>query len=293
LDSEKKIDTSSFVILFALSIIWGFSFILIKKALISFTPIQAACLRLAISSLTFLPIVYYHRKDIQWNKWLKFLMVGLTGSGIPAFMFSMAQTKLSSSVAGMLNSLTPIWTLLVGFLIFKIQFTKTKLIGVFVGFLGALSLILMNNNGSGSNSNLWFSFLVVIATLCYGSSVNMVQAFFSGTKPILISAMSFFLTGIPAIIYLFATDIGSTIQSQPQGYYSLGAVTILSIFGTVLASIMFYYLVQKTSAIFASTVTYMMPFMAIIIGVLDGEPFMMMHLVGMALILVGVYLTKK
>lgn len=292
MEAEQKIDRSSFVLLFALSFIWGFSFILIKKALISFTPIQAASLRLAISSLTFLPIVYWHRRDIQWSKWLKFLLVGLTGSGIPAFMFSLAQTRLSSSVAGMLNSLTPIWTLLVGFLIFKIQFTKTKLIGVFVGFLGALSLILMNNKG-GSNSNLWFSLLIVIATLCYGTSVNMVQAFFRGTKPIVISAMSFFLTGIPAVIYLIATDIGSVVQSQPHGYYSLGAVTLLSIFGTVLASIMFYYLVQKTSAIFASTVTYMMPFMAIVVGVMDGEPFMMMHLVGMALILVGVYLTKK
>jgi drug/metabolite transporter (DMT)-like permease len=291
--SDKHIDRTSFIILFVLSVIWGCSFILIKKALLAFHPVQAASMRLGVSALTFLPILIYHRKDIDFSKWFKFLLVGLTGSGIPAFMFSIAQTKLASSVSGMLNSLTPIWTLIVGFLIFKIEFSRTKLIGVFIGFLGALSLIIFNSDTSGTNDNLWYASLVVIATLCYGTSVNMVQAFFKGTKPIIISAMSFFLTGVPAVIYLIVSNIGHTITTHPQGYYSLGAVTLLSIFGTVIASILFYYLVQKTSAIFASTVTYMMPFMAILVGVLDGEPFLFVHLIGMALILVGVYLSKK
>jgi drug/metabolite transporter (DMT)-like permease len=293
LKTDQKVDRTSFIILFVLSVIWGCSFILIKKALIAFEPTQAASMRLAISAMTFLPIIIFNRKEIDFSKWFKFLLVGLTGSGIPAFMFSIAQTKLASNVSGMLNSLTPLWTLIVGFLVFKISFSRTKLLGVFIGFLGALSLILLNNKTGGGNENLWYAGLVVIATLCYGTSVNMVQAFFAGTKPVIISAMSFFLVGIPAIVYLALTNIVETITTHPDGFYSLGAVAILSVFGTVIASILFYYLVQKTSAIFASTVTYMMPFMAILVGVLDGEPFLLVHLIGMALILIGVYLSKK
>lgn len=274
--------------------IWGFSFILIKKVLIAFEPKQAACLRLSISALTFLPIILWNLKSINFKDWFKFLIVGATGSGIPAFLFSTAQTKLTSSVSGMLNSLTPIWTLIVGFLVFGLRFNKFKIWGVIAGFAGALVLIKASSSHSpGQESNFWYAALILVATLCYGTSVNIVQALFKGTKPIIISAMSFFLTGIPAIAYLFMTDIGHTISTHPDAMYSLGAVALLSVFGTVIASILFYYLVQRTSAIFASMVTYIMPVISTIVGVFDGEPLMMLHIVGMCFILVGVYLTKK
>jgi drug/metabolite transporter (DMT)-like permease len=289
-----KIDRQSYIILFVLTIIWGCSFFFIKKALLSFTPIQAGCLRLSISTLTFLPFIIHLRKEIETKNWLTYLLVGLTGSGIPAILFSTAQTQISSSVAGMLNSLTPIWTLIVGYVFFNIGINKTKVIGVLVGFVGALSLIWFNSKGTTSGDNvIFFSVLIILATMCYGTSVNIVQSKLAGVKPIMISAFSFFLTGIPAIIYLLSTDIFGTISSQPQAMYSLGALTLLSVFGTVIASILFYHLVQKTSAVFASTVTYLMPIMSIIVGVLDGESFNVLFLMGIGLILIGIYLTKK
>jgi drug/metabolite transporter (DMT)-like permease len=290
--NKKPIDNISWIILLFLSIVWGCSFILIKKSLLAFDPIQLACLRLGISSLAFAPIVFWHRKDIDWSQWYKFVAVGLTGSGIPAFLFSFAQTQISSSVAGLLNSLTPIWTLIIGIFIFKLSFNKTKLFGVILGFVGAASLILLGGEKT-MGGNPIFSILVVIATVCYASSVNMVQSFFYNTKPIIISSMSFFLIGPPALIYVFFTDFLDIMGTHSDAWFSLGSVTLLSLMGTVMASILFYNLVQRTTAVFASTVTYLMPIIALIWGFIDSEPITWLHLAGMSTILVGVYITKK
>ncbi len=275
-----------------LSIIWGCSFILIKKSLVAFHPVQLACLRLGISAIAFSPLVYWHRHEINWNQWLRFIAVGLTGSGIPAFLFFFAQTQISSSVAGLLNSLTPIWTLVIGIFIFKLSFNRLKLIGVMLGFLGATSLILLGSKDTLGGNPL-FGILIVVATICYASSVNMVQAFFGNTKPIIISSMSFFLIGPPALIYLLFSDFKEVLVTNPDAPYALGAVALLSLMGTVLASIVFYNLVQRTSAIFASTVTYLMPVIAIFWGIADGETISFLHISGMATILIGVYITKK
>jgi drug/metabolite transporter (DMT)-like permease len=164
--------------------------------------------------------------------------------------------------------------------------------GIAMGFLGAAILILSGNTSHVDGSPL-YALLIIFATLCYASSVNMVQGFFNDTKPIIVSGMSFFLIGPPAIIYLLSTDFTQTLFTHEFGYYSLGAVALLSLFGTVLASILFYYLVQRTNAVFSSSVTYLMPIVAVVWGVLDGEPISTMHFVGMATILGGVYFAKK
>jgi drug/metabolite transporter (DMT)-like permease len=291
LELDKSQDKLSYFLLILLGVIWGFSFILIKKILLVFEPLHAACLRLSISSITFLPIILWHFRQIRFRDTFKFFLVGITGSGIPAILFSIAQTKLSSSVSGMLNSLTPIWTLVIGYFVFGLKFNKFKILGVLAGFSGALLLILVSSHGF--SANLSYALLIILATLCYGTSVNIVQAIFKETRPIIISAMSFFLIGIPAIAYLWNTNIQEIIISHPQAYYSLGAAILLSVFGTVTASILFYYLVQRTSAIFASMVTYIMPIISTFIGVMDGEPILALQILGMCIVLTGVYLTKK
>jgi drug/metabolite transporter (DMT)-like permease len=289
---NQSTDRTSWAILIILSLVWGCSFILIKKALIAFSPVQLASMRLGISSLAFAPVVWYHRKNIDWNKWMKFLAVGLTGSGIPAFLFFFAQTKINSSVAGILNSLTPLWTLMIGIFIFKLQFERAKLAGLFIGFVGAV--LLLGSNGHAGTNSIWHGLLVVVATLCYASSVNMVQAFFSDTRPVIISALSFFLTGPVFLVWLlFFSDFFEVLSNNPDAWISLGAVSALSLFGTVLASILFYYLVQRTSAVFGSTVTYLMPVVAMGWGILDGESVGLVHILAMAFILTGVYITKK
>lgn len=290
--SENKIENSSWILLTILSLIWGCSFILIKKALIAFSPVQLACLRLSISALAFTPIVLYYRKSIPWSRLGTFFLVGITGSGVPAFLFFMAQTNVSSSIAGVLNSMTPIWTLMLGGLFFSTGFSPQKIFGVGIGFLGAASLLWKGGDESIGSQPV-YGFLILLATFCYGLSVNMVQHFFKETRPVIISAVSFFTIGIPAAVYLFTTDIFSIWQTNPDAPYALGAVTTLSLFGTVIASIIFYYLVQKTNAVFASTTTYFMPIVALAWGVLDKESIGVYHLISMALILAGVYLIKR
>jgi drug/metabolite transporter (DMT)-like permease len=290
--SDNKVDRTAWLLLIGLSLIWGCSFILIKKALIAFSPYQLGALRLGISSLAFTPVILIYRKEIPWNRLGTFFMVGLTGSGIPAFLFFIAQTKVNSSIAGVLNSMTPIWTLILGGLLFKTGFSKLKLAGVLLGFVGAVSL-LWKGNGQDMGNQPLYGILILLATLCYGTSVNMVQYFFSGVRPLIISAVSFFTVGIPAIIYLLTTDVFSIVQNHPDAMYSLASVTALSLFGTVIASVVFYHLVQKTNAVFGSTTTYFMPIVALAWGFLDKEYIGIQHLFSMMLILSGVYLIKK
>ncbi|MEZ4909962.1 MAG: DMT family transporter [Saprospiraceae bacterium] len=290
--SDLQIDRLSWFLLGFLTFVWGCSFILIKKSLIAFTPVQLACMRLGIAAIAFSPFIVKYRHEIDWSKWKIFLAIGATGSGIPAFLFFFAQTEISSSIAGLLNSLTPIWTFLIGVFIFRLHFSKLQLWGVVIGFLGAALLILLGDSKI-LGGNPWYAILPVIATICYAASVNMVQAYCKNTRPIIISAVSFFLTGVPLLIFLFTTDVIHRFKTHPESLYSLGAVSVLSIFGTFISSILFYMLVQRTSAVFGSTVTYLMPIVALFWGFLDGETISILHFLGMGMILIGVYISKR
>lgn len=289
---EKPITLRHFVILGILSIVWGSSFILIKKALIAFDPIELACMRIAISSLAFMPFIIYYRTKIPWHRWKLFLAVGLTGSGIPAFMYFIAQTNINSMVSGLLNSLTPIWTLIMGLAIFKNAFDKQKLIGVLIGFLGA-ALLMIFGKSQGSNSNLWYGLFVVFGTICYGMSGNLVKHYLQNVDSIIISATSFFFIGLPAFAYLIFTGTFTSMAYTQDEIHSLLALLVLALVGTVLASIIFYKLIQDTNAIFGSSVAYLMPLVAIFWGFLDGEGLGIIVIISMALILTGVYLIKK
>lgn len=289
---ERPISLRHFIILGVLSLVWGSSFILIKKALIAFHPFDLACMRLTVSALAFTPVIIYHRKRIPWKRWKLFLTVGLCGSGVPAFMYFLAQTNINSMVSGLLNSLTPIWTLIIGIMIFKNPMDKYKTIGVIIGFIGAASLMIFGES-EGSNSNLWYGLFIVIGTLCYGMSGNLVKHYLQDVDSIIISATSFFLVGVPALIMLLLHGTIFDVTYSEQAMYSFGALLLLSLIGTVLATIIFYKLIQETNAVFGSSVAYIMPLIAIFWGFLDGETLGLVVLVSMALILSGVYLIKK
>lgn len=289
---EKPIELRSYFILFVLSLVWGSSFILIKKALIAFEPDDLACMRIAISALAFTPILILKRKKIPWKDWKLFLAVGLTGSGIPAFMYFIAQTNINSTVSGLLNSLTPIWTLIIGIIVFKNRMDMSKIAGVIIGFVGA-SLLILVGESEGSNANLWYGLFVVLGTLCYGMSGNLVKHYFQNVDSLIISATSFFLIGVPALIYLLFNGSLTSITWTSDHTYSFGAVLILSLFGTVLATIAFYKLIQETTAVFGSSVAYLMPLVAMGWGFLDGEPIGLVIVLSMLLILGGVYLIRK
>lgn len=282
-----------FIILGILAITWGSSFILIKKSLNIFSPTQVASLRLGITATALFPVVLKQFRTVKWEKWPYFLAVGLLGTAIPAFLFSFAQQKVSSSVAGMLNTLTPLFTLVLGVVFFQGKLIRSKVLGVLLGLAGAAVLIFMGQKG-GISGSIGFSLLIVLATICYGANLNVVASFFQDTHSLTLSAVSFTLVGIPALIYLgLGTDFVHQMTTNPDAWTGLGYVAILSLGGTVIASVLFFKLVQQTSAVFSSTVAYLMPIVSLIWGFWDGEPLTTYHFAGIALIIGGVYLSRR
>jgi drug/metabolite transporter (DMT)-like permease len=264
-----------------------------KKSLVALSPMQLALIRICIAAIAFSPIILKYRKEIDWKRWHYLAIVGISGSGIPAFMYAFAQTRINSSVTGILNSLTPIFTFLIGVIIFKNLFQWSKLFGVILGFLGAASLVLFLNAGIDTSGNMFYSGLVIIGTFCYGISVNVINKYLKDFKSILIGAVSFGFIGVPALLYLILVEDFTTSFAHPDIAMSLAAVIVLSLFGTFLASIFFFDLVQKTDAVFASSVAYIMPGVALLWGFVDGEALGIAHLFSMILIIFGVYLIKK
>ncbi len=275
-----------------LAFIWGSSFILIKKSLVSFEPFTVSALRVSISSICFAPIVFYYRNEINWNRLALFILIGLTGSGIPAFLYPLGQSQISSSLAGVLNALTPLFTFIFAVVIFKSPFRFKSLVGLSLGFVGTSILILYGESLS-ANVNIWYALFIVGGTICYGLNVNLVKSFFQNTKAIIVSSCSFFIIGPPAMLYLLLTsDLSSSIE-HPDFYSSLAAVTTLSVFGTVLSTVLFFKLIQKTSPVLSASVSYLIPIVAILWGIYDGEIINLFHILGMLLIVGGIYLIKN
>ncbi len=285
-------NTRNWLALLVLSLVWGTSFILIKKSLIAFSATQVACLRMSFSAIAFVPLVIVQWSKIDWSRLGYLLAVGLTGTALPALFFSTAQTQISSSLAGILNSLSPLFTLLLGIAFFKMAYQWSKALGVILGLLGASILILMSNR-TGVSGDIWYALLVVLAALCYGTSGNLVGAYLKDMNSLIIAATSFGLVGIPGLIYLFAgTDFVHRMQFADHAWTSLGYVALLALFGTVAASVLFFRLIQWTSPLFSSTVAYLIPIVALLWGAIDGEPIYLFHFAGMGLILIGVYLSR-
>jgi drug/metabolite transporter (DMT)-like permease len=286
-------NTRNWLVLILLSLVWGTSFILIKKSLVAFSAMEVACLRMSISALAFVPLMLLRWSKIDWSRIWYLLGVGLTGTALPAIFFSTAQTQISSSLTGILNSLTPLFTLVLGIVFFQRKSNLAKIFGVLLGLGGASILILMSNN-TGMEGNIWYALLVVLAAICYGTSSNLVGTYLNDMSSLTIAATSFGLVGIPGLIYLFVgTDFIYTMGHHELAWTSLGYVALLALVGTVAASVLFFRLIQWTSPIFSSTVAYLIPIVALIWGVFDGEPVYFYHFIGMALILAGVYLSRR
>lgn len=254
-------------------------------------PEQIAALRMCIAALVLSPVSILAIPKIKKENWKWLAIVGLIGSGIPAILFTLSQQFLDSSVAGVLNALTPLFTLLIGIVVLRRVASPRQVMGVLIGLIGAFSLILAN--GPGSTQNWWASLLIVVATLCYGISVNTISAKLSQVHPVQITALSLLIAAIPWSIYLLTTDLGHILRTHPHGYASMGYVSILAIFGTCMANMLYFWLTQVKSPLFASSVTYLMPLVAIGWGVLDGEAFTGLHLLSCLIILFGVWLVTR
>ena len=279
--------------LFLLALTWGSSFILIKKGLLGLSPFQLGSLRTVMSSLFIFIIGFKSLKTIQSHQWKWIILTGFIGTFFPSFLFAFAETEVDSGIVSILNSLVPLNTVLIGLAVFKITSTKTQVFGVILGFVGA-SMLIFNSMELHPDQNYLYAGFVILATVMYASSVNIIKRYLQDVKPIAIATGNFVAIIIPAILVLSFSNFFTTETFQNDTIYmSIGSVAILSLFGTVMAKIIFNSLIQISSPVFASSVAYLMPLVALLWGLLDGEVFGINQGLASSLILLGVYLVNK
>jgi len=288
---SKNQSYQAWFILIILAIIWGSSFILIKRGLVAFPADQVAAIRLIVSFIFISPFAIIWLRKIPRDKRVYCILVGFVGTGIPAFLFAFAQTHISSSMAGMLNTLTPVFVLVLGQLFFKLSVNNYKKIGIAIGFVGALMLVLSSADTPGQFSK--YSMLIVLATVCYAISVNIMHKYLAAVNSIAITTMALLFVGPPAGVYLFTTDFIDRMLFHDDALMSVGSIALLALFSTTIATVIFNKLVQMTGAIFSSAITYLIPIVALIWGFVDGEQLLLVHFAGLAAILCGIYLINK
>jgi len=289
-----KTDREKWILLVFLSIIWGSSFILIKKSLDHFSPYQVGALRVLIAGIILMPIAIskyklFPKKHLKW-----LLLAAFTGNFIPMFLFPIAETEVSSSIAGIVNSMMPIFVIIVGALIWKFETTKRQITGTLISFTG-VCLLAFGGNAESGTFKLIPILLLLLATLCYAVSTTTVKSKLMEVSSTVLSAFVFsFVLFLPSLIALTFTGFFSTFSFDEDHLTGLMFVSLLSIFGTGLAMMMNYRLLKVSSPLFASTVTLLMPIVAIIWGFLDGEKLSVLQFAGAGIVITGlIFLRSK
>jgi len=281
------------IYLAVLSLVWGSSFILIKKSLIGLTPMQLGALRTLFAAAFLFLIGFKSMRTIKRKEWKWVIISGFLGTFIPAFLFAFAETEIDSAIASILNSTTPLVTLILGVLLFSIRFNRNQLIGVIVGLIGCLALI-WGGASMHPNQNYWYAALVLCASVCYAINVNIIKRYMQEISPMAIANGNFIVLVIPSIIVLYYADFfDKTVLHNPEVHTSLLYISILAVIGTGIAKVLFNKLVQISSPVFATSVTYTIPIVALMWGVLDGEKFSFYQVIAAGIIILGVYIANR
>ena len=281
------------ILLILLALIWGTSFILMKRALEVFSAGELGSLRVTAASVFLLPLAFLKIRELQARHYLKLFISGMMGIFFPAFLFALAQTELESSVTGIMNSLTPICTLLIGVFFFQQQFRRQSIIGIVLGLAGTVILIAANARGSFGGVNL-FALLVIMACIFYATNLNYIKYKITDLGALTITSVSLLLIGPLALIYLLAfTEFTHKMQTEDGAWVAFGYTLLLGFMSTSLATILFNKLVKISSPLYTSSVTYLIPVVAVLWGVFDGESLFPGHFAGMAAIIGGVYLANR
>lgn len=273
-----------------------------KRGLTIFHYTEVAAIRLALAGFCLLPVLIIRRKEIPLDKWKHAVAVSLFGSTVPAILFPLAQTHINSSLAGILNSMTPLWVMVLGALFFGVSLTQKRIGGILLGLFGAATLVLFREkaHSSTADTNNIYGLFIVLATCLYGISSNIIGRYMKNIDSITATAMGLCTVGVPAFFYLvlytnvpnmvFTMPLATTENTlfMPPFFY----LVVLAVLGTAFGSIGYVTLIQRTSPVWASVVTYIIPIFSIFFGVLDGEALSWVQLGGMGLILSGVYLVN-
>ncbi|RYJ41308.1 DMT family transporter [Flavobacterium beibuense] len=278
-------------LLIVLACIWGSSFILMKRGLEGLTAFQMGSLRIIFCALFLLIVGFKSLKTIPLGKWKYITATALTGTFLPVYLFSIAQTEINSSVSAILNSLVPLNTLVIGALVFGLQFQRRQYFGVVIGLIGSI-LLVYNGAVDNPGQNYYFALFVVLATICYATNVNLIKKYLSDLTPLSITVGNFVVMLVPALIILFCSGF-SDVMVKPEAQTAMMYIAILGILGTGIANIVFFRLIQMSSPVFASSVTYLIPIVACIWGLLDNESLSLAQGFGALVILIGVYFSAR
>ncbi|MBC7847137.1 MAG: DMT family transporter [Flavobacterium sp.] len=279
------------VYLITLALIWGSSFILIKKGLVGLTPMQLGSLRIIFAAIFLLLIGFKSLAKIPRVQWKYIALTATLGTFFPAYLFAIAQTQIDSTVSSILNSLTPLNTLIFGFLAFGLSFRRAQVFGVIIGLIGTF-LLIINGALHHPDQNYYYAILVLIASVCYAINVNLIKKYLSDLSPLSISTGNFLVLLVPAILVLFFSGFFEVITVESV-QHSVFFVLILGVMGTGIANIIFFKNIQISSPVFATSVTYLIPVVAFGWGLLDNEMLTPVQFLGAFIILFGVYLSAK
>jgi drug/metabolite transporter (DMT)-like permease len=283
-----------------LSLIWGTSFILMKKGLVVFSALELGAVRVSVAALLLLPFAVREVGRVERSrlKWLA--LSGTVGTLIPAFLFAYAETRLASGLAGVLNALTAVFVLLMGALLFGQRLTGLRVLGITLGLLGTVVLMLLGGSGgdattpASSAGNAWYGLYIVAATVGYGLSVNVIKHRLHGMTPLAVTSLLLLLIGGPALAFLFlGTGFVHKLATVPGAWAAFGYIVLLATLSTAVATFLFNMLIQRSTALFASSSTYLIPIVALGWGALDGEAFNLWHALGMVIILAGVFVIHR
>ncbi|GAA4335886.1 DMT family transporter [Flaviaesturariibacter amylovorans] len=284
---ERWINWGLFVLL---ALIWGSSFILMKIGKEHLTGLQIGSLRILSAGLVFLPFALFQVRRLPRRKLPLVALSGVLGNLLPAYLFATAIEKIDSALEGILNSLTPLFVIVVGVLFFKLKLPARKVLGVIVGFVGLLLLTLSSGIGA---SDIGYAALILLATLMYGINVNLVNHYLKGLDPIAMATVSLSIVAVPAAIVVAQQELVSMAVHDAAARWSIGASALLGIVGSAVATALFYLLIKRAGGLFASLVTYAIPVVAIGWGLLAGEHVTLLQMACLGVILFGVYLGNK
>lgn len=296
-EDNKKL---AWFLLVLLSIVWGASYILIRLSLKDtdgnqrLLPDQLGAVRMVVASLVLLPFFFKYVKNIKRKHVLFIVISGVCGNGLPAYLYAYAQMHLESAITGMLNSFVPIFAISISALIFGFKVKWNHMIGIVLGILGAYLIVYSKlMNVTLTREEILPFGLVILATLCYAISLNVIKYKLTDLRPMTITSAAFLSVGIPSLIYLLTTDIVDQVRSQENIWEGIGYVSLLAVMGTAVAVYLFNHLIKISSPLFASSVTYFIPVVATILGFAYGESISYFEFIGMSVLIGGVLLINK
>jgi len=284
--------TKKWLYLLVLSLVWGSSFILIKKALIGLTPLQLGGLRIVLASLFLFLFGFRSLKTITLKDWKWITIAGLLSSFFPPFLFALAQTEIDSGVTSIFNSVVPLLTTGVGIALFGTLVTRRQILGVVIGLFGTIALILAGIEFN-PDQNYWYATFILLSALGYAFNINIIKRHLGHLSPLAITTASFAVAFLPALILVFFSGFFTEFGGNDEMYTALWYLLALAVLGTALANIFFNELIHLSSPVFAASVTYIIPIVAVLWAFWDGETINAYQLIGGGIILFGVWLVNK